>query len=127
MWNRLVLAPLLAMLTALAQAEVVKFEVLHTVPDDAGQPGANSERQVSHARGSSLARCHPISPLSGYDVIRTKPAAWKRASLDRLAASSRAASSVGARAIASALAAKALNASSDPAHDAAHAPRSRGH
>ena len=32
MWNRLVLAPLLAMLTALAQAEVVKFEVLHTVP-----------------------------------------------------------------------------------------------
>ena len=45
MWNRLVLPPLLAMLTALAQAEVVKFEVLHTVPDDAGQPGANSERQ----------------------------------------------------------------------------------
>ena len=32
MWNRLVLPPLLAMLTALAQAEVVKFEVLHTVP-----------------------------------------------------------------------------------------------
>ena len=47
MWNRLVLPPLLAMLTALAQAEVVKFEVLHTVPDDAGQPGANSERQGS--------------------------------------------------------------------------------
>ena len=38
MCYRRVLAHVLAMRAALAKAEVVKFEVLHTEPDDAGQP-----------------------------------------------------------------------------------------
>ena len=66
-----------------------------------------------NARGQVLPFCYQIGPLSGYDALRTKPAGWRRASLDRVAASCRADSSAGARAIASALAAKALNASSD--------------
>ena len=58
MCYRRVLAPLLAMLTALAQAEVVKFEVLHTVPDDAGQPrlGVKSCPLPSHRSAQWLRR-----------------------------------------------------------------------
>ena len=57
MWTRRVLAHLLAMLTALAQAEVVKFEVLHTVTDDAGQPTPGV-----HARGSCPLPSHRSAP-----------------------------------------------------------------